>query len=55
MAKTLLEVVLIYEFVGYYSVMLPDGRIMFVDYTNQGDVLTKNHLVGAYIETDDIK
>ena len=40
---------------GYSSwVTLPDGRIMFVDYTNLGDPPGKSHLVGAYITMDDL-
>jgi hypothetical protein len=40
---------------GYSSwLVLPDGRIMFVDYTNFGDPANRSHLVGAYIEAKDI-
>ncbi|MCP4404649.1 MAG: exo-alpha-sialidase [bacterium] len=40
---------------GYSSwVTLPDGRIMFVDYTNCGDEPGKSHIVGVYIEPEDI-
>jgi hypothetical protein len=40
---------------GYSSwLALPDGRIMFVDYTNLGDPAHKSHLVGAYINREDI-
>lgn len=40
---------------GYSSwVLLPDGNIMFVDYTNLGDEPYKSHLVGAYIDPEDI-
>jgi hypothetical protein len=40
---------------GYSSwLMLKDGRIMFVDYTNCGDVALTGHIVGTYIEAKDI-
>ena len=40
---------------GYSSwVILEDGRIMFVDYTNYGDVQGCSHLVGAFIEMADL-
>ena len=40
---------------GYSSwLMLDDGRIMFVDYTNYGDPPGNSHLVGVYIEPEDI-
>jgi hypothetical protein len=40
---------------GYSSwLVLPDGRIIFVDYTNLGDPMGKSHLVGVYLEPDDI-
>jgi len=40
---------------GYSSwVVLEDGRIMFVDYTNCGDEPDRAHIVGAYIEPADI-
>jgi hypothetical protein len=40
---------------GYSSwLMLPDGRIILVDYTNRGDPVGKSHLVGVYLEPDDI-
>jgi hypothetical protein len=40
---------------GYSSwVVLDDGRIMFVDYTNYGDPHGKSHLVGVYINPEDI-
>lgn len=40
---------------GYSSwLVLPDGRILFVDYTNFGDPANKSHLVGAYIDAADI-
>ncbi|TBL78979.1 sialidase family protein [Paenibacillus thalictri] len=39
---------------GYSSWLeLPDGRIMFVDYTNQGDEPHKSHLVGVYLHAED--
>lgn len=38
---------------GYSSwLMLPDGRIILVDYTNAGDPMGQSHLVGAYLEPD---
>lgn len=39
-----------------YSSWLPldDGRIFLVDYTNYGDAPGKSHLVGVYIEPEDI-
>jgi len=40
---------------GYSSwVVLEDGRIMFVDYTNCGEEPDRAHIVGAYIEPADI-
>ena len=40
---------------GYSSwVFLNDGRIFLVDYTNLGDDPGKSHLVGAYIDPEDI-
>ena len=40
---------------GYSSwLVLDDGRIMFVDYTNFGDDPGRGHLVGVYLEPDDI-
>lgn len=40
---------------GYSSwLTLEDGRIYFVDYTNYGDKPHKSHLVGVYIEPEDI-
>jgi len=39
---------------GYSSwLMLEDGRIMLVDYTNYGDEPGKSHLVGVYLEPKD--
>ena len=39
---------------GYSSwLVLPDGRIRFVDYTNCGDPVNKSHLVGAYLTAED--
>ena len=39
---------------GYSSwLMLDDGRIMLVDYTNCGDEPGKSHLVGVYLDRDD--
>ena len=41
---------------GYSSwIVLDDGRIMFVDYTNFGDPQGKSHLVGTYIKLKDIQ
>jgi len=40
---------------GYSSwVQLPDGRIFLVDYTNCGDAPNTAHLVGVYLEPEDI-
>lgn len=40
---------------GYSSwVVLDDGRILLVDYTNAGDERGRSHLVGVYIEPEDI-
>jgi hypothetical protein len=40
---------------GYSSwVTLEDGRILLVDYTNCGDEPHRSHIVGVYIESDDI-
>ena len=40
---------------GYSSwLMLDDGNIMWVDYTNYGDPAGSSHLVGVFIEPDDI-
>lgn len=41
---------------GYSSwVQRDDGSIYFVDYTNAGDVPDTSHLVGAYIDLEDIE
>ena len=41
---------------GYSSwLRLPDGRIFLVDYTNCGDVPNTSHLVGVYLEPEDIR
>ena len=40
---------------GYSSwLVLDDGRIMFVDYTNFGDERGRSHLVGVYIKPEDL-
>lgn len=40
---------------GYSSWLpLPDGRIVFVDYTNRGDEPGKSHLVGGFIDPEDL-
>jgi hypothetical protein len=40
---------------GYSSWLpLPDGRIIFVDYTNYGDKPSKSHLVGVYFDAGDL-
>jgi hypothetical protein len=40
---------------GYSSwVTLEDGRIMFVDYTNCGDEPGKSHIVGVFLEPEDL-
>ena len=40
---------------GYSSwLMLPDGRIIFVDYTNLGDPMGKSHLVAVHLDPEDI-
>ena len=40
---------------GYSSwLMLDGGRMMWVDYTNYGDPAGSSHLVGVYIDPDDI-
>ena len=40
---------------GYSSwVQREDGRIFLVDYTNCGDVPNTSHLVGVYLETEDL-
>lgn len=40
---------------GYSSwLMLPDGRIILVDYTNCGDEPGKSHLVGVHLTAEDI-
>jgi hypothetical protein len=40
---------------GYSSwVQLPDERIFLVDYTNCGDEPNRSHLIGVYIEPEDI-
>ena len=40
---------------GYSSwLVLPDERIVFVDYTNRGDELGRSHLVGCHITMDDL-
>ena len=41
---------------GYSSwVILEDGRILLVDYTNCGDPPGKSHVVGVYLETEDLR
>jgi len=41
---------------GYPSwLVLEDGRILFLDYTNYGDPQGKSHLVGVYLEPEDLK
>lgn len=41
---------------GYSSwLQRADGSIYFVDYTNAGDIPDTSHLVGAYIDLEDIK
>lgn len=41
---------------GYSSWLeLADGRILLVDYTNYGDRPNKSHLVGIYIEPEEIR
>ncbi|MFC1717552.1 sialidase family protein [Candidatus Poribacteria bacterium] len=41
---------------GYSSwLILDDGRILLVDYTNFGDEPNRSHLVGVYIEPGDLK
>jgi hypothetical protein len=40
---------------GYSSwIMLEDGRIFLVDYTNYGDEPGESHLVGVYLDPEDI-
>ena len=40
---------------GYSSwVILDDGRIMFVDYTTYGDPPGKSHVVGVFLEPEDL-
>jgi hypothetical protein len=40
---------------GYSSwLVLPDGRIILVDYTNYGDLPGKSHLVAVYLEPEDL-
>ena len=40
---------------GYSSwLMLDNGQIMWVDYTNYGDPAGSSHLVGVFIEPRDI-
>jgi hypothetical protein len=40
---------------GYSSwVILDDGRVLFVDYTNCGDEPNRSHIVGAYLEPEDL-
>ena len=40
---------------GYSSwLMLPDGRILLVDYTNYGDEPNRSHIVGVYLDMEDI-
>jgi hypothetical protein len=41
---------------GYSSwLTLEDGRIILVDYTNCGDKPTKSHIVGVFLELEDIR
>ena len=41
---------------GYSSwVVLEDGRIMFVDYSNRGDAPGKSHLVGLHIDPTELE
>ena len=41
---------------GYSSwLVLDDGRIMLVDYTNLGDKPAKSHLVGVYLNPEDLR
>jgi len=41
---------------GYSSwLMLPDGRIILVDYTNHGDPASKSHLVGVHLTPEDLR
>jgi hypothetical protein len=41
---------------GYSSwLVLPDGRIILVDYTNRGDKPGKSHIVGVHLEMSDLK
>jgi len=41
---------------GYSSwTLLPDGRIFLTDYTNLGDPPGKSHLVGVYLDREDIR
>ena len=41
---------------GYSSwIMLDDGRVFLADYTNFGDVRPTCHLVGVYLEPDDLR
>jgi hypothetical protein len=41
---------------GYSTwIMLDDGRIFLADYTNFGDVRPTSHLVGVYLEPDDLR
>jgi hypothetical protein len=35
-------------------VPLDDGHILLVDYTNYGDELGRSHLVGVYLDPEDI-
>ena len=40
---------------GYSSwLTLPDGRIIFIDYTNCGDIPGQSHIVGVYLNPEDI-
>ena len=40
---------------GYSSwLMLDDGRVMWVDYTNYGDPAGCAHLVGVFIDPEDL-
>ena len=41
---------------GYSSwLVLEDGRIILVDYTNRGDKPTKSHIVGVFLDPSDIE
>jgi hypothetical protein len=40
---------------GYSSwVVLDDGRIFLVDYTNCGDEPDRSHIVGVYLDPEDL-